>query len=151
MVDYAAVVYIGAMLKKDKIMETFGARYGEKIRDICKKDNVPNTEGKKFCSECGSNLKYKEKISDGIESFSDLENLPILGENGLEVIILNNEVNGVDGAVVGKRIVNTIYLSEEGGKVEEIKPYEDILKLKEKLSIVGIPDPVKMYLVTDVN
>ncbi len=148
-VDYGATVYVGAMLKESRAMHIFGAKYQEKIRDVCEKDKVPNTKGKRFCSDCGSDLRYREKITDGIENLVDLEYLELLEDNELEAYVLSRDSNGIRGAIIGKKIINKDL--SDGGSVDEIKPYDDILKLKEKLSIVGIPDPVKMYLITSLS
>src|SRR3989338_7162569 len=142
-VDYSAVVYIGALLQKSRAMDIFGAKYVTEIEEVCPRDEMLNPLKKNYCSDCGTDLRFNRKISEGIEDLEDLEYLKLIKDNGLEVRLLNGENDDMDIAIIGKQLGKKVWLNNSR-KVEEIKEYNDLLNLKEKLSLVGIPDPVKM-------
>lgn len=73
---------MGVLLKETEAMELFGARYEVHQRDNC--DKHGKQQGP-YCSECGGDLRYKEKTSQGIDDFDDFYNIDDLEDELLKI------------------------------------------------------------------
>ena len=76
-----------------------------KLKRFVQKDKVPNLNKKNFCSNCGTDLRYKRKIRDGVETLYDIENLSAVKKSGLDICVLNEESEGIEGIIIGKKLL----------------------------------------------
>lgn len=147
-------IYVGVALTEQKAKELFGAKFESRIYDACPKDQSPNPEKKKFCGECGMNLGYKVKVSDGVEGGAP-EIAYFLEEKfkGLNAEAISCDHGDLEKLIVGKKITETDDLVSSGSDLLEVT--EDMAKtvktVEAKLAKLGINEPVKVYLLASVG
>ena len=150
---YAEMI-IGIYLSDVNAMKIFGAGFEEKIKEICPKCKTKNSGKKKFCGECGTNLKYEKKVSDGAESLSEIPELSLVRQTGLYVHVLSKYSERKTGIVIGKKIAGSGNICSGGVGVETVgADIEEAFKhVKEKLSSIGIKaKDVRLHLITSVD
>lgn len=128
-----AKVFYGVRLSEKAAMQQFGAKYETRIKDSCE-DSHPNPDSKPFCGNCGEDLKYKERVGDGIEELCDLEG--IVKKEGLQA---DCDLGSEGGALIGRQLASSGY-GREGSSLHDFK-YDDsrvIKKVGEGLKRLGI-------------
>jgi hypothetical protein len=151
-----AYVFIGALLSKKKVLELWGTRYENMIYGNCPKDKTPNENSNNFCSKCGTNLRYKQKLKEGIKDIEEAdEGFAIAEAAGLETMLIRSDSGGSEETkeiMIGKKITETNlaeYSLYNGIGIINPKDREKAIPyVKERLAKLGIKTPVKEYVIT---
>lgn len=143
-----ARVYIGAELSPKETMDLFGPKYDTKRKRTCPKDRVPNTNRRNFCGKCGTDLRYKKKVAEGIKDLDEVEKLPAIKQLGLEAYALREDSNGKDGVIIGKSLMSEQDVHEEGAVIPlECNVAQTFEEVYQKLSQLMVNKPVRMYFI----
>lgn len=150
-------VYVGVILDKTKSFETFAEMPLMEVNKYCPKDKKFNYDEKKFCPECGTDLREYLKIKDKKtmnlgELCRAINSNELFAEvkKDLDFILLEDGQRQPNGLLIGKALMPSKYDRPENSfSYVDLIEKDALEKLREEVQIklkkIGVTEEVKVY------